>query len=253
MSSFDFSGKTALVTGASSGLGRATAVAFGAAGANVVVASRREAESKETVRLLEQAGGHGLFVRTDVTNEDEVASLVAATVSAYGGLDFAFNNAGVEGTLGPLVEQGLENYDQVMSANVRGVFLSMKHELGVMLEAGHGAIVNNSSVAGVVGFPGAALYSASKHAVVGLTKAAALETAAAGVRINAVAPAAIQTDMLDRFAGDEENKAQLAAMHPVGRVGVPEEVAGAVLYLCSDQASFVTGHCLPVDGGFTAQ
>lgn len=251
-----FDGKVALVTGGGSGIGRAAALAFAEAGAKVVVSGRREAEGFETIALIKKAGGQGTFIRGDVSNEADVEKLVAQTVKAYGRLDAAFNNAGIEGEVGkPTHEQSVANYRSVMDINVLGVLLAMKHEIGAMLKNGGGAIVNNASVGGVVGFPGVSVYVASKHAVLGLTKTAALEYAKQGVRVNAVAPGGIETPMLNRFTGgpgtDFSN--QLAGMHPIGRVGRPEEIAEAVVWLCSDKASFVTGLSLTADGGFTAQ
>lgn len=249
-----FQGKIALITGGSSGIGRATAIVFAREGAKVVVAGRREDEGKETVRLIEQAGSEGIFVKTDVTKEPEVKALIDKAVATFGRIDCAFNNAGVLGTVAPLAQQKLENYEFIMDVNVKGVVLCMKHEIAQMLKNGGGAIVNNSSVGGLVGFPGVAIYVASKHAVLGLTKTAALEVAKSGIRINAVSPAAIQTDMADLAMNSSGiTKEQFGAMHPVGRMGTPEEIASAVLYLCSDSASFITGQSLTVDGGYTAQ
>jgi NAD(P)-dependent dehydrogenase (short-subunit alcohol dehydrogenase family) len=254
-----FQDKVALITGGSSGIGRATAIAFAREGAKVVVTSRRENEGKETVRLIKEVGSEGLFIRTDVSKEVDVKAMVEETVKAYGHLDYAFNNAGIEGNIAPLAEQTVDDYESVLGINVRGVFLSMKYEIPQMLKNGGGAIVNMSSVLGLIGFPGTALYVASKHAVLGLTKSAALEYAKSGIRINAVSPGAIETDMVDRFVGkvgvgkEGELRQQVAAMHPIGRMGKPEEIASAVLYLCSDGASFVTGQTLALDGGFTAQ
>jgi NAD(P)-dependent dehydrogenase (short-subunit alcohol dehydrogenase family) len=254
-----FQNKVALITGGSSGIGRATAVAFAREGAKVVVASRRVKESEETIKLVKEAGSDGISVKTDVSKEAEVRAMVEKTIKAYGRLDYAFNNAGIEGDVAPLAEQTIDNYEAVLSINVRGVFLSMKYEIPQMLKNGGGAIVNMSSVGGLIAFPGFSLYVASKHAVLGLTKTAALEYAKSGIRINAVSPAVIETDMMDRFVGkvgvgkEGEMRQQLAAMHPIGRTGKPEEIASAVLYLCSDGASFVTGQTLAIDGGFTAQ
>jgi len=250
-----FANKVALVTGATSGIGRATAIAFAREGAKVVISGRREKEGRETAGIIEKAGGEATFVRPDGTDESEGAALVAKTLATYGRLDAAFNNAGVEGQIGPIHQQTVENYHQTMNANVLGVFLSLKHEIPAMLKNGGGSIVNTSSVAGIRGFPGGAIYAASKHAVVGLTKAAALEYAARSIRINAVLPGPIETAMLDRFAaGIGADAAKLlAAGQPIGRTGRPEEITAAVLWLCSDAASFVIGQSLVVDGGRTAQ
>ena len=248
--------KVALVTGATSGIGRAaTAIAFGREGAKVVLAGRREREGQDVAALIKKAGGEATFVRTDVASETEVAALVAKSVSTYGRLDVAFNNAGVEDQPALIHEQTLENYHRVMNANVLGVFLSLKHEIAAMLKNGGGAIVNDSSVAGLFGFPGTAIYVASKHAVIGLIKSAALEYATHGIRVNAVSPGGIETPMFDRFTGGAgaELQPEIAAMHPVGRTGQPEEVAEAVVWLCSDKASFVTAQSLAVDGGWTAK
>jgi NAD(P)-dependent dehydrogenase (short-subunit alcohol dehydrogenase family) len=249
----EFHGKVALVTGGTSGIGRAAAVAFAKEGANVVVAGRRAVEGEETVRLVREQGGAGIFVPTDVSQELPVKYLVESALERFGRLDFAFNNAGVE-QVAPFLEQSMESFDQVMNVNVKGVWLSMKYEIPALLASGGGAIVNTSSVAGVVAVAGADIYVASKHAVIGLTKAAALGFGTQGIRVNAVLPAAIETDMYERFVGDQaEARAAFAAMHPIGRIGTPQEVAEAVVWLCSDRASFVTGHSLLVDGGFTAQ
>jgi NAD(P)-dependent dehydrogenase (short-subunit alcohol dehydrogenase family) len=251
-----FEGKVALVTGGGSGIGRAAALAFAEAGAKVVVFGRREAEGFETIALIKKAGGQGTFIRGDVSNEVDVERLVAQTVKTYGRLDAAFNNAGIEGEVGkPTHEQSVQNYRSVMDINVLGVLLAMKHETGAMLKNGGGAIVNNASVGGLVGFPGVSVYVASKHAVLGLTKTAALEYAKQSIRVNAISPGGIETPMLNRFTGGPGTDFfnQMANMHPVGRLGRPEEMAEAVVWLCSEKASFVTGVSLTADGGFTAQ
>ena len=249
-----FQGKVALITGGSSGIGRATAVAFAREGARVVVASRRVKESEETIKLVKGAGSEGLFVKTDVSKEAEVKAMVEKTIKAYGRLDYAFNNAGIEQLPTPLAEQTEETFNQIMNINVKGVWLSMKYEIPQILENGGGAIVNMSSGGGLVGVPGFPIYVASKHAVIGLTKSVALEYAKPGIRINAVAPGVIETDMFERAVKDNEQvREYLMTMHPIGRSGKPEEIANAVVWLCSDGASFVTGHTLVVDGGFTAQ
>lgn len=250
----EFEGKVALVTGGGSGIGRATALAFARQGAQVVIGNRNVQRGEETVAMIRKAGGTASFKRTDVLVAAEIESLVDHAVKTYGGLDLAFNNAGVEGTVAPIVQQTEADYDAVMDVNVKGVWLSMKYEIPRMLERGGGAIVNCSSVAGLIGFPNMAPYFASKHAVIGLTKVAALEYSAQGIRINAVNPAVIETEMVDRIAeGFSMKKDELVPMHPIGRLGRVEEIAEAVLWLCSPKSSFVTGHSLVVDGGFTAR
>lgn len=249
----EFKGKVALITGGGTGIGRATALAFAREGAKVVIGNRNAERGAEVIGAIRDAGGEASFLRTDVSVTSDIEALVDHTVKTFGGLDVAFNNAGIDGDACPLTEQTEENYQAVMDINVKGVWLSMKYEIPQMLERG-GAIVNNSSIAGLIGFPGLGLYVASKHAVVGLTKNAALEYSAQGVRVNAVNPAAIETAMIDRLADNLGiKKDDLVPMHPIGRLGKAEEVANAVLWLCSDKASFVTGHSMTVDGGFTAQ
>jgi NAD(P)-dependent dehydrogenase (short-subunit alcohol dehydrogenase family) len=250
----EFQGKVAIVTGGTSGIGRAAAVAYAKEGARVVVAGRRAAEGEETVRLLRAQGGEGFFVATDVSKAAQVKELVERTMQKFGRLDFAFNNAGIEQDPTPLLEQTEATYDRVMDINVKGVWLSMKYEIPAMLMTGGGSIVNTSSGLGVIAMPGIEIYVASKHAVIGLTKSAALEFGKQGIRVNAILPAVIETDMIRRFAGDKpETLAQLTALHPIGRIGKSEEIADAAIWLSSSKSSFVTGHSLLVDGGFTAQ
>ncbi|MCI0357420.1 MAG: SDR family oxidoreductase [Planctomycetaceae bacterium] len=245
-----FQDKVVLITGGTSGIGRAAAVAFGREGASVAIAGRRAAEGNETVQLVQSAGGQGLFVRADVSQPADVESMIATVLSRFGRLDVAFNNAGVEDAAAPFHEQTVENYDRVMGINVKGLWLSMQAEIRQMLKARGGAIVNTSSIGGLIAITGNATYVATKHAVIGYTKAAALEYAKQGIRVNAVAPAAIETDMVRRFATEPAVREKLAAAHPIGRMGQPEEVAEAVLWLASPAASFVTGHTLVVDGGY---
>jgi NAD(P)-dependent dehydrogenase (short-subunit alcohol dehydrogenase family) len=209
---------------------------------------------EETVRLIQTQGGEGLFVATDVSKAAQVKALVERTVQKFGRLDFAFNNAGLEQEPTPFTEQDEETYDRVMDINVEGVWLRMKYEIPAMLKTGGGAIVNTSSALGVIAFAGVEVYTASKHAVIGLTKSAAMEYSKQGVRVNAVLPAVIDTGMFQRFVGDKpEFRAHMVAMHPIGRIGTSEEVADAAIWLSSSKSSFVTGHSLLVDGGFTAQ
>ena len=243
--------KVALVTGGIAGIGRATAIAYAKQQAKVVVVGRRMDEGEETVRLIKEAGGEAIFVQADVTKEADVEAMVDKAVSVFGRLDIAFNNAGTIGENPSVIEQTEAEYDRTRNVNVKGVWLSMKHEITQMLKQGSGAIVNMASANGVVAFPTFPLYTASKSAVIGLTKAAALQYAKAGIRINVVAPGAIQTDMFK--AVTDEAKAYLTGLHPIGRVGTPLEVANAVLFLSSDMASFITGETLMVDGGYVAQ
>jgi NAD(P)-dependent dehydrogenase (short-subunit alcohol dehydrogenase family) len=245
--------KVAIVTGGSSGIGRATAVALAKERIKVTVAARRAKEGEETVRLVKEAGSDGIFVKTDVANENDVKSLVEKTIKHYNRLDYAFNNAGIEETVTPLVDQTSDFFDQVMNINVKGVWLSMKYEIPEMIRNGGGAIVNMSSVAGVMGFPQMPVYIASKHAVLGLTKSAALEYAKSGIRINAIAPGVIETEMFERVSEDKQFGESLKSITPIGRIGDPQEIANAVVWLLSDKASFVLGHTLLVDGGIVSR
>ena len=248
----DMEGKVAIITGGSFGIGRATAIAFAKRGARVVVADW--AEDDETVKAIENIGGEALFVKTDVSHPGEVENMVKTTVQRFGRLDYAFNNAGVEGEQGVTAECTEQNWDRTLGVNLKGIWLCMKHEIPAMLKDGGGAIVNCASIAGLVGFAGLPAYVASKHGIVGLTQTASLEYAKEGIRVNAVCPGVIRTPMIDRFTGkDKVVEQQFVDMEPVGRLGEPEEVAEAVVWLCSDAASFVTGASLPVDGGWVAQ
>jgi NAD(P)-dependent dehydrogenase (short-subunit alcohol dehydrogenase family) len=246
-------GKVGLVTGGTSGIGREAAVLFAKAGVKVVVAGRREKEGKETVDLVRGAGGDGLFVKTDVSKASEVDALIQTVVDKFGRLDVAFNNAGIEGVWVPIIRQTEEDFDRTININLKGVWLCLKSEIRQMLkQGGGGSIVNMASITGLVGSAGAAAYSASKHGVVGLTKAAALETARSGIRINAVCPAAVETAMSDRIFGAPAVHKYVLSCHPIGRFGKAAEVAEAVVWMCSDRASFMTGQSLVLDGGFLA-
>jgi len=242
-----------LVTGALTGIGRATALAFAREGARVVISGRHDDEGQNLALELRKLGGEAEFVRADVRYEDDVRSLIDKTVSRFGRLDAAVNCAGTEGTPGPVTEQTAETYAATFDTNVLGTLLSMKHEMRVMLAQGSGSIVNISSTYGHVGAAGVSLYSASKHAVEGLTKCAALEAAPSGVRVNMVAPGPIDTGLLQRFAGNDERKTGLAAKVPLKRIGKPEEIAQTIVFLASEKASFITGASYLVDGGKTAQ
>jgi NAD(P)-dependent dehydrogenase (short-subunit alcohol dehydrogenase family) len=247
-----YTDKIVLVTGGTSGIGKATALAFAEAGAKVVLTGRREREGADVAAEITKTGGTAAFVRADVAKDADVARAIDFVLSTHGRLDVAFNNAGVE-IAGPLHEVTEEHYRRTFDINVWGVLNSMKHEIAAMLKTGGGAIVNTSSVAGHIGLPEASLYVATKHAVEGLTKAVALEFAKQGIRVNAIAPGSIDTDMVDRLVGkDGERRNWLLSLHPVGRFGTSEEIAAAVLYLASDAAKFTTGTTLLVDGGWTA-
>jgi NAD(P)-dependent dehydrogenase (short-subunit alcohol dehydrogenase family) len=242
-----------LITGALTGIGRATALAFAHDGARIVVSGRHDDEGQELVAELGKLGAEVEFLRSDVRHEDDVRSLVDQTVARFGRLDVAVNNAGTEGKPGPVTEQSAESYAAVFDTNVLGTLLSIKHELRVMLAQGHGSIINVSSTYGRMGAPGASVYVASKHAVEGLTKAAALEAAGSGVRVNVIAPGPIETGMLNRFTGTDERKAALVAGVPLKRVGRPEEIAQTIVFVASDKASYITGASIAVDGGKLAQ
>ena len=246
--------KIAIVTGGNSGIGRATALSLAKLGVKVAVAARRSKEGEETVRLIKEAGSDGIFVKTDVAKEDEVKSLVEKTIKKYDRVDYAVNNAAMGEKLTSIVAQTSATFDQIMNVNVKGVWLSMKYEIPEMLRNGGGVIVNISSGAGIMAYPQNSVYIASKHAVLGLTKSAALEYAKSGIRINAVAPGGVETEMLDQTAGENpEFRNTFKSMHPIGRFGNPEEIANAVVWLLSDKASFVLGHTLLVDGGIVSR
>jgi NAD(P)-dependent dehydrogenase (short-subunit alcohol dehydrogenase family) len=248
-----FQNKVVLIVGGTTGIGRAAALSFAKEGAKVVVSGRREAEGMETVRQIRQADGQAIFVQADVAREADVKRLVEQTVQTYGRLDIAFNNAGVEGYPGPIDQVTEEAIDFVFDINVKGTLLALKYEIPALRQSGGGSIINNASILGLIGFPNVSVYAGSKHAVLGITKSVALEVAKEGIRVNAVSPAAIDTDMLDRFTGSKEVKEQFGAQHPIGRYGRSQEIADAVLWLASDRSSFVTGQSITVDGGFTAQ
>jgi NAD(P)-dependent dehydrogenase (short-subunit alcohol dehydrogenase family) len=241
-----------LITGAITGIGRATALAFAREGARVVVSGRRDDAGQALATELRGLGADAEYMRSDVRSEDDVRALVDKTLARFGRLDVAVNNAGTEGKSGPVTEQSADSYAATFDTNVLGTLLSMKHELRVMQAQGRGSIVNISSTYGHEGARGASIYAASKHAVEGLTKSAALEAASFGVRVNAVAPGPTDTGMLDRFTGTTERKTALDSGVPLGRAGEPEEIAGAIVFLASSKASFVTGHVLTADGGKTA-
>jgi NAD(P)-dependent dehydrogenase (short-subunit alcohol dehydrogenase family) len=247
-----FKNKVALITGGSFGIGRATALAFARKGAKVVIADW--VENMETIDMIENLGEDAFFVKCDVSKNDDVKMLIEKTISIFGRLDFAFNNAGIEGKSDLTQECSEENWDKTIGINLKGIWLCMKYEIPEMLKNGKGAIVNCSSVAGLIGYSGLPAYVASKHGVLGLTKTAALECAKKGIRVNAVCPGIIQTAMIDRLTGKKkETIALFKEKEPVGRFGLPEEIANTVLWLCSEESSFVTGITMPVDGGFVAQ
>jgi NAD(P)-dependent dehydrogenase (short-subunit alcohol dehydrogenase family) len=248
----EFENKVAIVTGGSFGIGRATAIMFAQRGAKVAIVDW--VEDHEALNAIQQGGGEAIFIKCDVSKANDVQAMVEQTIQTFGRLDYAFNNAGIEGESAPTHEVTEENFEKVIGINLKGVWLCMKYQIPHMLRQGKGAIVNCSSIAGVIGFPGIPIYTASKHAVIGISKAAALEYATTGLRVNAVCPGVIQTPMIDRFI--EKNKTTKEAMisgEPIGRAGTPEEIAEAALWLCSDASSFVTGHALLADGGWVAR
>jgi NAD(P)-dependent dehydrogenase (short-subunit alcohol dehydrogenase family) len=247
-------GQVAIVTGASTGIGRATAFALAAEGAAVVIADIDVERGAQTAQDIVDKGNRALFVRTDVADDESVAAMVARTVDEFGGLDLAFNNAGIEGTPATTHACTPDNWQRTLGVNLTGVWSCMRHEIPRMLDRGGGSIVNCSSVAGLVGFASIPAYTASKHGVVGLTKTAALEYAKDGIRVNAVCPGVIDTEMVDRFTGQQpEAEAALLGSEPIGRLGRPEEIADAVVWLCSPRSSFVTGQAIAIDGGFVTQ
>lgn len=249
----NFENKVVLITGAGNGIGRATALAFAQQGAKVVVADMSRSAGEETTALITQAGGTATFILCDVTKEQDVQSMVDGTIEAYGKLDIAFNNAGIEIESSKLADGTEETYDKIMDVNVKGVWRCMKYQIPALLKQSSSAIVNTASIAGLGAAPKMSVYSASKHAVIGMTKSAAVEYGKKGLRVNAICPAVIDTEMFRRATENDPQKAQFVkSIHPVGRIGQPEEVAAAVLYLCSDLAGFTTGVALPIDGGATA-
>jgi len=253
MSERRFAGKVAFVTGAGSGIGRATAIAFAAEGAEVVLADIDTVGNEETARLVAEHGGRVLSVKCDVTSSSDIQAVIKQTVQEFGRLDVAFNNAGIEQPPAPLVDIDEDDWSRLLDIDLRSAFLCMKYEIPAMLEHGGGSIVNTSSGAGVVGIRGQAAYVAAKHGLIGLTKSAALDYAAQGVRVNAICPGIIETPMMDRFSGGtSEGRARVIGQEPVGRMGRPEEIASAVLWLSSDLGAFATGHAMVIDGGQTA-
>lgn len=247
----DFTGQVILVTGGSTGIGRAAALAFAKRGAKVVVGDVSD-QGRETIELIKAAGGEGLYVKTNVADATEVRALVDTTVKTYGGLNCAFNNAGILPPTLPLAEQEEDVYDRVMAVDVKGVFLCLKYEIAHMLKAGSGVIVNTASVAGIIADPGMAPYVAAKHAVIGLTKAAAIDYAKSGIRVNALAPGLAETPMTQRWLADPDMRDAVLAGPLMGRPGKPDEIANTVLYLCSPMSTFATGQVFVIDGGQTS-
>jgi len=250
----NLSEKVSLVTGAGSGIGRATAILFANYGTKVVVADVSVKGGEETVKQINETGGDAVFIKTDVSLSSDVENLINKTIATYGRLDFAHNNAGIEGVMSNVVDCTEENWDRTIAVNLKSIWLCMKYEIPAMLKHGGGAIVNTSSIAGLIGFQGLPAYTASKFGIIGLTKVAALEYAKANIRVNAICPGVIDTSMVDRLIEAQPEMTEgLTAATPVGRMGKPEEIASMVVSLCSSEASFVTGHAMVVDGGFTAQ
>lgn len=250
----EFKNKVVIITGASTGIGRATALKFAENGAKLSLADIQDVEGQKLVEEIRNKGNDCIFIQCDVSKSEDVKQMVETTVQHFGQLDIAYNNAGIEGEMGFIAEGSEENFDRVIGINLKGVWACMKYQIPEMLKQQKGVIVNCSSIAGVIGSQGLPVYVASKHGVIGLTKNAALEYAKQGIRVNAVCPAGVHTPMLDRIVKSSPGLGdQLSAMHPIGRIAKPEEIADAVLYLCSDSASFVTGHEMLIDGGYTAQ
>lgn len=248
----EFKNKVVIVTGGAFGIGRATALAFAKKGAKVVVVDWKE--NTETIDLIKKSKGEALFIKCDVSKSSDVKAMVSKTIATFGRLDFAFNNAGIEGESASVQDCSEENWDKTIGVNLKGVWLCMKYEIQEMIKQRKGVIINCSSVAGLVGFAGSPAYVASKHGVIGLTKTAALEYAKDGIRVNAVCPGVIKTAMIDRLTGEkEEVEKKFIGLEPMARMGKPEEIANTVVWMCSDEASFVTGHAMAVDGGFVAQ
>ena len=253
-SNHSFHNQIVLVTGAASGIGQATAFDFAEKGAKVVISDTDSKKGEESAALIQKKGGEALFIKCDISQESDVQKLIQEITKKYGRLDIAFNNAGIEGAQASTHECTNENWDKVISINLKGTWLCMKYEIAQMLKQGRGAIVNCSSIAGLVGFQGSPAYVASKHGIIGLTQTAALEYAQKNIRINSVCPGVIHTSMIDRYThGDKKLENELCANEPMGRMGLPQEIASAVLWLSSSGASFVTGHSLTVDGGWVAQ